>query len=327
MDYITQHWSFDPFLILAIVLVVWHEIGLWRLARRSRPELTRERRLRSLWFYAGLAVLVLAVASPLDYWGYDYFIAHMIQHLLLMFAAPTLVVAGAPWQPLFAALDWAQRRPPGRGVTGRGPTGGWSRPLRALGGFALRPWVSVVLFNAAMLVWHLPGPFDLSENNRAVHIWLTHGSFFAAGVLFWLQFIPSPPFRRRMPTVSLVAALLVTNVVMIGIAMTLSLFVSHSVYAVYNHIPGVTLSPYADQQIGAAILWVCGDFWALPTMVVVIRRMIADDGSLSAALDKMLSRGETGSPRGWGWAGNGPRGAAAVTRAVPAQPSPPDAES
>jgi putative membrane protein len=327
MNYITQHWSFDPFLIVAIVVAVWHEVGLWRLARRSRPGQTRERRLRSLWFYAGLVVLLLAVESPLDYWGYDYFIAHMIQHLLLMFAAPTLVVAGAPWQPLLAALPGR----PGRGVSGGRPAGGWSRPLRALGGFVLRPWVSVALFNAAMLVWQLPGPLDLAETNRAVHIWLMLGTFFATGVLFWLQFIPSPPFRRQMPTVSLVAALVVTNVVMIGIAMALSIFVSQSVYSVYNHIPGVTLSPYADQQIGAAILWVCGDFWALPTTIVVVKRMITADGSFTATLDKVLNRGASGSaPGGWGWAGSGPRGGAAVAPPVPAvqaQQSPPDAES
>jgi putative membrane protein len=313
------------------VVAVWHEIGLWRLARRSRPEQTRGRRLRSLWFYAGLVVLLLAVTSPLDYWGYDYFIAHMIQHLLLMFAAPTLVVAGAPWQPLLGALYPALPGRPGNGTTGGRSAGGWSRPLRALGGFVLRPWVSVALFNAAMLVWQLPGPLDLAETSRAVHIWLMLASFFATGVLFWLQFIPSPPFRRRMPTLSLVAALVVTNVVMIGIAMALSIFVSDSVYSVYNHVPGVTLSPYADQQIGAAILWVCGDFWALPTTIVVVRRMIAADGSFTGALDKVLNRGGSGSaPAGWGWAGSGPRGAAAVPRAVsaaPTQPSPPDVES
>ena len=91
---------------MAVVVAGWHEVGLARLARRSRPERTRERRLRSLWFYAGLAVLLIAVYSPIDYWSYDYFFVHMIQHLLLMFAAPTLVVAGAPWQPL---LDGAAR--------------------------------------------------------------------------------------------------------------------------------------------------------------------------------------------------------------------------
>jgi len=315
MNYITEHWSFDPFLILAVVIAGWHEVGLWRLARRSRPERTRERRLRSLWFYAGLAVLLLAVESPIDYWADDYFFVHMIQHLLLMFAAPTLIVAGAPWQPLLDALPGHS----GRSMTREVLAGGWSRPLRAVGGFVLRPWVSVALFNAAMIVWHLPGPFDLAETNQAVHIWLMHASFFVAGVLFWLQFIPSPPFRRRMPLVSQAAALLVTNVVMIGIAMSLSIFVNGSVYPVYDHVPGVTLPPFADQQIGAAILWVCGDFWALPTMIVIVRQLIVTDGSLAAALDKMLNRGVSrNSWTAWGR----PRAGALAQR-----PSPPDAES
>jgi putative membrane protein len=317
MSYITGHWSYDPFLILAIVVAVWHEIGLWRLARRSRPERTRERRLRSLWFYAGLAVLLIAVESPIDYWADDYFFVHMIQHLLLMFAAPTLIVAGAPWQPLLDALPGRSGRSVTRGVL----ASGWSRPLRALGSFVLRPWVSVGLFNAAMIVWHLPGPYDLAERNQAVHIWLMHASFFAAGVLFWLQFIPSPPFRRRMPLLSAAGALIVTNVIMIGIAMALSIFASASVYSVYDHVPGVTLPPLADQQLGAAILWVCGDFWALPTMIVVVRRMISTEGSVGAALEAILNRGALrASPGAWGR----PRsGVLDPLRAQP--PSPPDA--
>jgi putative membrane protein len=317
MTYLTGHWSFDPFGILALAVAAWHETGLRRLARRSRPDRTRQRRLRSLWFYAGLGVLLLAVESPIDYWADDYFFAHMIQHLLLMFAAPSLIVAGAPWQPLLDALP----RRTGRSVTRGVLAGGWSRPLRGLGGLLLRPWVSVALFNAAMLLWHLPGPFDLAEENQAVHIWLMHGTMFGTGVLFWLQIIPSPPFRRRMPLLSQAGALLGTNVVMIGIAMTLSIFVQGSVYPVYDHIPGITLPPFADQQVGAGILWVCGDFWAMPSMVVIVRRMVAAEGSMSAAVDKILSRGSVRSGS-WGW---GQSGALAELRAQP--PSSPEAGS
>ena len=343
MSYLTEHWSFDPFLIIAIILVVWHEIGLARLARRSRPERTRQRRLRSIWFYGGLVVLLIAVQSPIDYWADDYFFVHMIQHLLLMFAAPVLIVAGAPWQPLLDGLPWRA----GRSVTAGVMRGGWSRPLRAASGFLLRPWVSVVLFNAVMIAWHVPALFDLAENNQAVHIWLMHGSYLTAGLLFWLQYIPSPPFRRRMPLVAQAAALLVTNVIMIGIAMTLSFFVSDSVYSVYDHIPGVTLPPFAGQQIGAGILWVCGDFWALPALIVIIRQIVVSEGSMSQALDKMLSRGQApAGPRGWapksrtsrGWASKGwaSKGRASKGRGsrpgipsrVPVQrASPPDGES
>src|SRR5580693_8540434 len=299
MHYILDNWSFDPFVIIVAVVVVWHEIGLWRLAKRSRPERTRERRIRSLWFYSGLAVLLIAVDSPIDYWSSSYFIVHMVQHLLLMFAAPSLVVAGAPGQPLLDALPGHS----GQAVTRSVLAGGWSRPVRAVFHFLTGPIVAVVLFNAVMVGWHVPALFDLAENNQAVHIWLMHGSFFAAGVLFWLQFIPSPPFRRRLPDVAQAAALIGTNLVMWVLAMSMSLFTQTSWYSAYNHVPGVTLPPFADQQIGAAILWVCGDFWAIPAVVMVMRRIINSDGGVGAALEQILNRG---SER-YSWAGSRPR--------------------
>jgi putative membrane protein len=287
MNYLTQHWSFDPFLIVAIVVAAWHEIGLASLASRSRPDRTLQRRKRSFLFYAGLAVLLLAVESPVDYWADDYFFVHMIQHLLLMFAAPTLIVAGAPWQPLLDALP----RRSGKAATRQVMTSGWARPLRTTAGFLLRPWVSVILFIGVMIAWHLPVLFDLAERDQAVHIWLMHGSFLAAGILFWLQFLPSPPFRIRMTAAAQAAALLATNVVMWILAMAMGILTSTSWYPVYNHIPGVTLPAFADQQIGAGILWICGDFWAVPAMISVVRRFIAEDGSAGAAVDRILGRG------------------------------------
>jgi cytochrome c oxidase assembly factor CtaG len=236
-----------------------------------------------------------------DYWADDYFFVHMIQHLLLMFAAPTLVVAGAPWQPLLDGLPGRA----GRSATAGVLRGGWSRPLRAAAGWLLRPWVAVVTFNVVMLAWHVPVLFDLAENNQAVHIWLMHGSFFLAGVLFWLQFIPSPPFRMRMPPVAQALALVATNVIMWILAMSMSFLTVVSWYPVYNHIAGVTLPPFADQQIGAGILWVCGDFWAIPCLIVVVRRIINADGDVGSAVDRILGRrtaGDKGTTAAPTWA-------------------------
>ena len=104
MSYLFTHWSYDPFILIVAATVVLHEIGLTRLNRRSSPQRARRRRLRSLSFYAGLAVLLLAVVSPIDYWASSYFFVHMIEHILIMFFAPILIVIGAPWLPLLFAL-------------------------------------------------------------------------------------------------------------------------------------------------------------------------------------------------------------------------------
>jgi type IV secretory pathway protease TraF len=68
-------------------------------------------------------------------------------------------------------------------------------------------------------------------------------------------------------------------------------------------------------------LWVCGDFWAVPTMITIIRQMIAVDGSMSGALETMLHRGN--ALPGWGGARAGRPGPLADVRAQP--PSSPDA--
>ncbi|MDA8313168.1 MAG: cytochrome c oxidase assembly protein [Actinomycetota bacterium] len=285
MSYLTQ-WSFDPFVIAVAIVVVWHEIGLAHLARRSRPQRNSVRRRRSLIFYAGLAVLLLAVVSPIDYWSNDYFFVHMIEHILIMFIAPVLVVVGAPWLPLIHAFPVRARRTVGRQLL----LASWAAPLRAAGRFLTNGVVAVLFFNVVMVVWHLPGPFDLAETNQAVHIWLMHASFFVSGVFFWLQIVPSYPLRPQLTYVGRAGALIFTNAVMFVLAMALSLFTTQSWYSVYDHVPGVTLSPFLDQQIGAAVLWVCGDFWALPALIWVIHKAVRSEGSASALIDHALRR-------------------------------------
>jgi putative membrane protein len=245
-----------------------------------------------------------------------------VQHLLLMFAAPSLVVAGAPWQPLLDGLPGRS----GRSATGAVLRGGWASPLRAVAAFLLRPWVSVALFSIAMVAWHLPVLFDFAQENEVAHIWLMHGSFFAVGILFWLQFIPSPPFHRRLPPVQQAAALLITNLTMWVLAMSMSIFSQGPWYPVYAHVPGVLLPPFADQEIGAAILWVCGDFWAIPAMIYVVRQIVREDGGVGGAVEQILRRGATGTAAGTGWATGrrvaGPRPAPAQRPAPPSLPPP-----
>lgn len=284
MTYLTRHWSFDPMLVIIAATAAAHAIGLARLNARSRPESARRRNRRSLYFYGALAVLALTISSPVDYWASDYLYVHMIEHVLLAFAFPVLLVAGAPWVPLWHVLSVRPRRAVGRFLYLDRRAGG----LRAVGRFIRRPDVAVVSFNAVMVLWHLPGPFDYGETHPLAHVWLMHASFIVTGVLFWLQIVPSHPIRPAQSPVWQAGAILTTNVIMTILAMAMSFLSSANWYSVYAHVPGVTLAPFADQQIGAAILWVCGDFWALPALLICIRRAISLEGSFAAALDRAI---------------------------------------
>ena len=286
MDYITQNWSFDPFLLVVSVVVIAHEVGLARLRHRSESVRTKKRRLRSISFYSGLGVLLVAIDSPIDYWASDYFFVHMIEHLLIAFYAPILIVFGAPWIPLLFALPVGARRRIGRFVM----LGPWSVTLRAVGRVVSGPWFALISFNLVMVIWHFPALFDLAENNQTIHIWLMHGSFLVTGILFWLQIIPSHPFRLKASPLWQAGAIVGTNVTMLVLAMALSIFTASSWYSVYAHVPGVTLAPFADQQIGAAILWVCGDFWAIPALIVVIKRAMDQEGGMADAVDRLFHR-------------------------------------
>ena len=291
-----DHWSFDPFVVIAVALVAAQELGLARLrgrssAERSSAERSHSRRRRSFAFYSGLAVLSLAVASPIDYWAKSYFYMHMIEHVLIMFIAPALVVIGAPWIPLVFAVPVAARRRLLRALC----LGGWARPLRAAARVALAPWTGFVVLNVAMIAWQVPALLDAGQRNQAVHVWLMHGSLLIAGTLFWSQILGSPPLAPRLSPAGQMASLLATNMIMFVLAMSMSIFTHGAWYSVYGHHPGVGLSPFADQQVGAGLLWISGDFWAAPALRWVIRREVSEHGSLSALIDRWLRVADDGA--------------------------------
>lgn len=188
--------------------------------------------------------------------------------------------------PLVHGLPVAWRRRLGRAVL----LAGWSSPIRLAGRTLSRPWVAIVLFNLDMLAWHVPSLFDLAYRNRIVHIWLMHGTMFATGVFFWVQFLESYPLKPKLSPLARFAALFGTNVVMFLIAVTLGMIATTSWYPVYDHLRGVGLSALGDQHIGAGILWVCGDFWCLPAIHRTVRAFIDEDEahSFDSALNRLL---------------------------------------
>jgi cytochrome c oxidase assembly factor CtaG len=291
VTYLTHHWGYPEIAVVTILIVIVHERGLRVLnARSTRAHAIRRR--RRMWLaYAGIAVAALSVVSPLQYWSMEYFWVHMIQHVTVMLAAPALYVAGAPGIPLVFALPVTTRRRLLRWVFVRP-----GRLLRRIGAVVFSPLFAIIVFNAVMVVWMVPSVFNPVMGNPKLHVGLMLTSFFVSGLLFWLQFIPSRPWRPTMSPFARVGALLLTNLVMTIIAMSLSFFASGAFYDIGNsmlHLANMTsmtpttLNPFADQQIGAAILWVCGDFWCFPALVMALRLTTKNDSN-SSDMDEIL---------------------------------------
>ena len=277
-----QHWSFDPFILVIAVLVGVHARGLRRhlkaIARAGRPTAPWIRQAFIWW--AALVVLLVAVISPVDYWSDTYLTAHVVQHILLAFVAPPLLVLGAPWVPLLRGSPRPVARVYGallRRTRGKRPaatSSGW-RAAAAVRKIAARPMTPVVLFNVNMLFWHLPGPYDLGASNSAVHIWLEHGSFFALGVCLWLQIFGSYPFRPALAPVGRIFSLIASYATMVVIAMTMVMF-AHDLYPWYAS-RGLAAQE-SDQQIAGAILWVCGEVTFLPSILYTVTRWLDTSG-------------------------------------------------
>jgi putative membrane protein len=241
----------------------------------GRPRDRRARR-RALTFYVALAAILIAVQSPLDGLADQLFWAHMIQHLLLLVVVPPLIVMSRPWMSLWRGMPLGVRRRLARTV-------GRSRYLGALRWLAL-PAVAWVLFNANLVFWHLPGPYDLTLESPYLHV-LEHTLFFGFGILFWANVTACPPAPRVMSYARRIAYLAAAAVPNVILSMVLA-FAQHPLYSHYAQLasrPG-GISALADQQLGAGIMWTFGDLPLALAIAVLLHRWLSQQEAASEAL-------------------------------------------
>ena len=194
---------------------------------------------------------------------------HMIIHVLEMFYLPPLLIIGAPWVPLLFALPVGPRRRLLRAYY-------QSRSRRWLRGrvrsVLTNPIVAMVLFNAVMVLWHIPVIFDWASWHGWVMNWLMAPSFVLVGLLFWRVILPSHPWPARGSTRMQIAAIVVTAFEMLVLAMAMSIFTKGPWYSMNVLMDGAAAA-LRDQRWAAGILWVCGDFWAVPALVLIAMRI------------------------------------------------------
>jgi cytochrome c oxidase assembly factor CtaG len=265
-------WSWEPSVIAACALAAGGYVGL------AGGRVTG----RGWWFLAGVAVLYLALASPLDLLGDRYlFSAHMLQHMLLVLVVPPLLLLGLPERWVRLLLQ----HPAPRGA---------ERVLR-------RPVAAWAAGMGTVALWHSPALYNAALASQPVHV-LQHLSFLASSVIFWWP-VCAPLPESRLPPLGAVLYLLAAALVSSGLGIILTV-TPPGLYPAYLHpadplgiLPLVRatwgLGPAQDQELGGLLMWVPGGLVYLAAILATLGRWWREDGTSADGFASAKGRTET----------------------------------
>jgi len=226
-----------------VVLFLGHA---WLAGRVSDAQ-----RKHTLFFLLGLVTLWFALETPIDTIS-DYYLdsVHMLQHVLIGFVAPPLMLLGLSPQMVGQVV----RVPGVRAVT--------------------EPVPAQIIAGLVMIGWHLPPLYDATLYSGSLHV-AEHLMFIAAGlVLFWPMLdATSAHTRWRMSPGAKLLYMLVATLPQDGVALAL-IFSRVPFYEYYTHAPRLvsSLTPLIDQTVAGAVLMVLGKAtMAVAAIAVFIR--------------------------------------------------------
>ena len=207
-----------------------------------------------------LAMVTLWIASdwPMHDISEEYlYSAHMIQHMMLSYFLPPLALMATP--------TWLARILLGGGAIRRGV------------GFLSKPVVAGVLFNAMVMILHIPLLVNASLDNGALHYGL-HVLVVASSLLMWMPVCgPVPEFRMGVPGAMIY--LFLQSVVPTVPAAWLT-FAEGIVYDAYDQPLRLWgISAVNDQQLAGAVMKVAGGFflWSIVIYLFFKKFAVRDD--------------------------------------------------
>jgi cytochrome c oxidase assembly factor CtaG len=262
--------EWTPPIVLTGTLIIFGVIYTrgWFGIRKTRADQFPMWRLAS--FLLGLAIIWLAIASPLDGFADVLLSAHMVEHLLLMSFAPPLLLLGYPAVPLLRGLP--------RGVTVHllGPLIR-IKMLRHLGHILITPLVAWLAMNLAFLGWHVPAAYDFALEHEHWHEF-EHLCFLGTSILFWWPLVRPWPTRKNYAGWLLLLYLVMADIVNTVLSAFLA-FCDRPVYPYYLREPNpFNISPLSDQRAGAVVMWVIGSLvFLVPAVVLTVRLLQPDE--------------------------------------------------
>ena len=256
-------------LLLAIALFVW----LVRSYDEKRAN--RFNRWHVVAFGAMIAMLYLALEPPLDRLADDSFLAHMAQHMLLVYVVAPLFLLSAPMMLLLGSLDLAKARRLGRFL--RGPF--W----RALT-FPVFTWL---FFMAVMWGAHFSALYELSLTDPVVHV-AEHALFLTAAILFWQAIIHIGPvsWPVNFPLRVVYVFLAMPQGAFLGLALYQTRMALYPRYVMTHG--GSTAAALADQHAGGALMWIGGGLLLFVIFMVMVAMWGRYERRLGERLDSRL---------------------------------------
>jgi cytochrome c oxidase assembly factor CtaG len=267
-------WQLEPVtLALLIASAVLYLAGERRVAE-LHPR-NPWRKSRTWAFLAGLAVLAVALLSPLATYAEALFSVHMVQHLLLTMVAAPLLVLGTPVSLLVRAVGRSGHRTVMR-VLRSWPVAVLTHPLIAWVGFVAVIWGA-----------HFSGLYDAALQSPLVHA-AEHALFLVSALLLWWPVIGLDPSRWRMPHPMRIGYLFLQGPVNTFLALALysSGRILYPAYAASGRTWGP--APLDDQRLGGAIMWVVGDLLFLAATILAIAAWMRHEEVVTARIDAEL---------------------------------------
>src|SRR5216684_2753843 len=259
---ILSSWTFDPKIALGIVVSLILYLRGWFILHRTSPMRFPVWRLSA--FAGGLAVLWIAIASPLDAFSGLLLSAHMVQHLLLMSVVPPLILLGAPLLPLLRGLPRKFAR------DGVGPFLVWPA-LRRAGNTITHPLSCWIVMALTLCAWHVPAAFDLALRSPGWHK-VEHACCLGASFLFWWPVVRPFPSRQQWPLWSVPVYLLAGDLLNTALSAILT-FSDHVLYSQYLIVPRIFgTTALGDQSCAGVIMWVPGSLvFLIPAALIAIQ--------------------------------------------------------
>ncbi len=213
----------------------------------------RRAQLKIACWIAAFALGAAAVAPPIDRLADRSFTWHMLQHLVLLYCVPLLVLLARPFDT-FAAL--AAKDATARLVRA-------TRPLHVLAS----PPVALGVFVAAMWLTHYSGLYEWSLESAPVHV-AEHLIYLVAGTVFWLPVLAPPPLRPwSFPARLLYLMLALPQGALLGMALGSA---RTPLYPHYVALEGSIPAALRDQRDAAALMWIVGGLIVFAALLILL---------------------------------------------------------